>query len=65
MDREDRHPVAADVPEQNRQSMSRILVIGATGLIGSRIAARLAANGHRVVGVARDIAAATRRMPAV
>lgn len=34
MDKEDRHSVAADVPEQNRQSMSRILVIGATGLIG-------------------------------
>ncbi len=45
--------------------MSRILVIGATGLIGSRIAARLVASGHKVVGVARDIAAATRRMPAV
>lgn len=45
--------------------MSRILVIGATGLIGSRIAAQLAASGHEVVGVAREIDAAARRMPGV
>jgi uncharacterized protein YbjT (DUF2867 family) len=31
----------------------RILVIGATGLIGSAVCARLAADGHRVVGVSR------------
>lgn len=45
--------------------MSRILVIGATGLIGSAIAARLAASGHQVVGIARDVDSAARRMPAV
>lgn len=45
--------------------MSRILVIGATGLIGSAIAARLAASGHQVVGIARDVESAARRMPAV
>jgi nucleoside-diphosphate-sugar epimerase len=31
----------------------RILVIGATGLIGSAVCARLAADGHRVVGASR------------
>ena len=31
----------------------RILVLGATGLIGSAVAARLAAEGHAVVGVSR------------
>ncbi len=31
----------------------RILIIGASGLIGSAIAARLSAQGHRIVGVAR------------
>lgn len=45
--------------------MARFLVIGATGLIGSRIAAELAGAGHRVVGAARDIARAARRMPTV
>jgi uncharacterized protein YbjT (DUF2867 family) len=45
---------------RDRQIMSRILVIGATGLIGSRIAAQLAASGHEVVGVAREIDAAAR-----
>lgn len=45
--------------------MSRVLVTGATGLIGSRIVALLIAGGHRVVGIARDIEGAARRMPAV
>jgi uncharacterized protein YbjT (DUF2867 family) len=31
----------------------RILVIGATGLIGSAVSARLHANGHKVTGLAR------------
>src|SRR5436853_3922975 len=31
----------------------RILVIGATGLIGSAVCARLAADGHMVVGASR------------
>lgn len=45
--------------------MKRILVIGATGLIGSRIASELVSAGHDVVGAARDVGRASRRMPAV
>ena len=43
----------------------RILVIGAYGLIGGYVTARLLGDGHEVVGVGRDIAAAKRRFPAV
>jgi uncharacterized protein YbjT (DUF2867 family) len=45
--------------------MPKILVIGATGLIGSHVAARLAGLGHAVLGVARDVEGAGRRMPSV
>ncbi|KRE21685.1 nucleoside-diphosphate sugar epimerase [Bosea sp. Root483D1] len=45
--------------------MGRFLVIGATGLIGSRIASELVSAGHDVVGAARDVARASRRMPTV
>jgi uncharacterized protein YbjT (DUF2867 family) len=41
----------------------RILLIGATGFIGSAVAARLAAEGHEVVGVARSLDSAARRLP--
>ena len=40
----------------------RILLLGATGLIGSAVAARLA-DGHEVIGVARSLGAATHRLP--
>jgi len=43
----------------------RIAVVGAYGLIGSYVSARLAADGHGVVGVGRDIDAARRRFPAL
>ncbi|MGE0179499.1 MAG: SDR family oxidoreductase [Sphingomonas sp.] len=42
----------------------RILLLGATGLIGAATAARLHAEGHEVIGVARRIGNATRRVPA-
>lgn len=41
----------------------RILLLGATGLIGSSIAARLAATGLEVVGVARRLDASARAVP--
>jgi uncharacterized protein YbjT (DUF2867 family) len=43
----------------------RILVIGAYGLIGTYVALRLVADGHDVVGLGRQTAAASRRLPAV
>ncbi len=43
----------------------RVAVIGAYGLIGSYVSARLAADGHDVVGVGREIARARRRFPAI
>ncbi len=43
----------------------RIAVIGAYGLIGSYVTARLSAEGHAVLGIGRDVAAAQRRFPSV
>ena len=43
--------------------MSRVLVIGATGLIGSHVAAVLNGSGHEVTGVARHVGSSSRRMP--
>ena len=41
----------------------RILLLGATGLIGSAVAARLGADGHELTGVARNVDSAARRVP--
>jgi uncharacterized protein YbjT (DUF2867 family) len=41
----------------------RILLLGATGLIGSAAAARLKQNGHEVIGLARELDSAARRVP--
>ena len=41
----------------------RILLIGASGLIGSAVAARLARDGHELIGVGRGDGAAVRRVP--
>jgi len=45
--------------------LDRIAVIGATGLIGTSIAAAFATRGIRVVGVARHVADAARSQPAI
>src|SRR5688572_31798790 len=41
----------------------RVLVLGAYGLIGSAIAARLAEDGHEVVGLGRSVAFGKRVLP--
>lgn len=41
----------------------RVLLLGATGLIGSAVAARLARDGHEVAGVTRTFDALARRVP--
>jgi uncharacterized protein YbjT (DUF2867 family) len=41
----------------------RILLLGATGLIGGAVAARLTADGHEVIGVTRRVDMAARRVP--
>lgn len=43
----------------------KILVLGAYGFIGSAVLTRLAAAGHEVVGLGRDVAAAERRFPGI
>ena len=43
----------------------RIVVLGAYGLIGGEVAADLAARGHAVIGVGRDVVAARRRFPSI
>lgn len=43
----------------------RVAVIGAYGLIGSYVSARLVADGHEVVGVGREVARARRRFPRI
>lgn len=43
----------------------RVLVVGAYGLIGGHIVARLLADGFEVTGVGRDVTVARRRVPSV
>jgi uncharacterized protein YbjT (DUF2867 family) len=43
----------------------RVMVIGAYGLVGGYVAARLLRDGHEVIGCGRDITVAARRMPHV
>lgn len=43
----------------------RIVVIGAYGLLGSYVTARLLRDGAQIIGLGRDTAAAERRFPAV
>src|SRR5579884_2576157 len=44
--------------------MMRVVVTGASGLIGRAVMARLVAAGHRAVGLARRTARAARSLPA-
>jgi uncharacterized protein YbjT (DUF2867 family) len=41
----------------------RILVLGATGLIGAAVVARLVAEGHQVTGLARNVRRVDARLP--
>lgn len=43
----------------------KVLVVGAYGLIGGYVTARLVAEGHAVIGVGRNIDVARRRVPGV
>lgn len=43
----------------------RVLLIGAYGLMGGYVAARLLGDGHEIVGVGRDVAVARRREPRI
>jgi uncharacterized protein YbjT (DUF2867 family) len=43
----------------------RVLILGATGLIGSSVAARLHAEGHELIGATRSDGPAARRLPFV
>jgi uncharacterized protein YbjT (DUF2867 family) len=45
--------------------MATVVIVGATGLIGSHLAAHVAREGNHVVGVARHMADAERRQPTV
>jgi uncharacterized protein YbjT (DUF2867 family) len=47
----------------SRWARMRILLIGASGLIGSAVAARLKRGGHEIVAVGRGGGAAVRRVP--
>ncbi len=42
----------------------RVLIIGATGLIGSAVCARLHASGHDVIAAVRSLGVPARRLPA-
>jgi uncharacterized protein YbjT (DUF2867 family) len=43
----------------------KILILGATGFIGSTVARRLAGDGHAIAGLGRSIESASARMPFV
>lgn len=48
-----------------KETLKRVLVLGAYGLIGSGIARALAARGHLVTGLGRDVGTARRVLPAL
>ncbi|CAN7491616.1 SDR family oxidoreductase [Phenylobacterium sp. LjRoot219] len=41
----------------------RVLIVGAYGLVGGYVTARLSGEGHEVIAVGRDVSAAKRRFP--
>ena len=56
-------PAGSAYPFLSLEARLRVLLLGATGSIGSAIAARLRADGHEVIGVARTLDTAARRVP--
>ena len=49
--------------QQQRAQPMTVAITGATGLIGSRLTAKLASQGHTVRVLTRDVAAARARLP--
>jgi uncharacterized protein YbjT (DUF2867 family) len=49
--------------DDRKVAAMRVLIMGATGLIGAAAVARLICDGHEVVGIARDVDLARRRYP--
>ncbi|MEY8117687.1 SDR family oxidoreductase [Falsihalocynthiibacter sp. BN13B15] len=51
--------------DQESRTVVNVLVVGAYGLIGCGIAQRLERDGHKIIGLGRDIAAGERVLPTI
>lgn len=49
----------------NTTSKLTVLIVGAYGLIGSGVAQRLAQDGHKIIGLGRDITTGKRVLPSI